>query len=677
MAKYRITTPDGHEYEVEGPENASDDQIISFARDYLSKAAPGKYDSSPHVVNRPKADLQSTVDQGVTLGASDELAGAAGVLYNAVKAPFSSETDFDPLGSYAQWRDRERDKIDATREQHPWLSALTEGVGSLATIPAGAISRVSSLGEIVKQGGKIGAGLGAAGGFNYGEGFGGSTVGAAIGSGIGGLFGAALPVALQLAQKPFTAARNYLRPQNGIGRELVARAMQEDRILPRMAGERLTNARSNGTPLALMDLGDNLRGLTSALARKPGQSRTLIRETVLDRQAGQGERIRGAISRDLGPIVNPAEQSESLISQARSAARPLYEQAYAEPGRTSPELEALLSTPAGRQAMAKARTIAANEGRDPNVLGFDLDDQGEVVLRNTPGVQTLDYVKRGLDDIVEGYRDPVTRQLNLDESGRAISNLRQNYVSEVDRLYPESYAKARQAYQGPAREREALDLGRKSLNASAEEIDRMVARLSDAERQQFALGHRWAMTEALERKGDAADKVLGLLGTERKRRSLGMVHSGNANLPRFMSTMGDEAAAAETYRAVNTGSQTASRLADDALVEDSSLLEDIASEAIRGGQNGWTGLVATGLNALRDANRFGAGASGNRAREEAAALLSNTDPDLLQEAMRVALRDPAIRRLNAMTFRRRVQGGGLMGARAIGGVSGYVQRPQE
>src|SRR3546814_2201273 len=119
----------------------------------------------------------------------------------------------------------------------------------------------------------------------------------------------------------------------------------------------------------------------------------------------------------------------------------------------------MLQTPAGRQALAQARTIAANEGRDPNALGFDLDMEGNVILTSSPSPQTIDLVKRGFDDVLEGYRDPTSGRLNLDEGVRAVEGLRQRYLGEADRLYPDTYPQARAAFAGPASENTALLTG--------------------------------------------------------------------------------------------------------------------------------------------------------------------------------------------------------------------------
>ncbi|MGJ3625947.1 hypothetical protein AB5I41_01420 [Sphingomonas sp. MMS24-JH45] len=86
--------------------------------------------------------------------------------------------------------------------------------------------------------------------------------------------------------------------------------------------------------------------------------------------------------------------------------------------------------------MGKARTIAANERRDPNKMGFDLNDQGDVALTSVPSMQTIDYAKRGMDDVLERYRNPLTNRLELSDAGRAQNLVKNQFLQEADRLVP-------------------------------------------------------------------------------------------------------------------------------------------------------------------------------------------------------------------------------------------------
>lgn len=719
MAIYTIQTPDGQIIDVEGPDNASDEDVVRFTQETLARERPGQSYAptqvkreNPQPANQlslrdlitgrsqegPSAGIGGLLRQGFLLGLGDEAAGVGNALANAIVAPFSASVDFDPAKAYREGRDRERAALDQARRESPWLGGAAEVIGGLGTgLPARAPALTSGLGSAMRLGAKQGAIGGALGGFGYGEGVDGSIAGAGLGLGAGGLFGAALPAATRSIGNTYRAARSFLEPETGIGRELVARAMKEDSIRPTDSLRRLVEAQERGTPLMIGDLGENLRGLTGAVSRKPGPSRTLVRNAVEARQAGQGERIRGAIERDLGSIENPLQVSDNLMEQARAAARPLYEQAYASPPIVSPQLEELLNTPAGKGALSRARTIAANERRDPAAMGFAVDAEGNVVLNPVTAVdttsedlavnltpsrqrgytpQTLDYVKRGLDDIVEAQRDQFGR-LRLDEAGRAINDVRANFVRELDRLNPD-YGAARAAYAGPASLNEAMQRGQNALNASAEEIERSVARMSEAERAQFALGYRAKLAEALDRRVEGGDKVGALLGTPRKQKALAQVFGGEENFGRFVQTMADERAANETYRAVSQGSQTAGRLADDADITDQSLLEDLAGRGLKGAaQGGVTGALAEVLNLAKDSWRFGAGETGKRARQDAAALLSQVDLDALRDIAKTTAREQAARRVRIRAGdRAAIRASGMFG-RGIGGVAGISTQPIE
>ena len=96
----------------------------------------------------------------------------------------------------------------------------------------------------------------------------------------------------------------------------------------------------------------------------------------------------------------------------------------------------LLPRPSMRAGMANAMKIATEEGRNPNVLGIDLNAQGEPVFTRVPSWQTLDYLKRGLDNVVEQYRDKATGKLVLDTYGRAAKLTRQQFRGHPARSEP-------------------------------------------------------------------------------------------------------------------------------------------------------------------------------------------------------------------------------------------------
>lgn len=519
------------------------------------------------------------------------------------------------------------------------------------------------------------------------------------------------------------------------GEGLAIDALRSDNMAPRTALSALREAQAVGVPSIPADLGDNARGMFSSLARQPGPERSALRGSIIDRQMGQGERIRSAITEDLGPITNVREQSDALIQQGRDAAAPFYNRAYETPVPSTPELDAVLNTPFGRQAIGRARTIAANERRNPSELNFALDAEGNPVMnpfpgrqvaddlaaraeldaaqeayraaRNGPGdvdaartrianarealrvsqqamrgapdpnqaasvptytTQTLDYAKRGMDDILEEQRNQITGRLVLDEAGRAQNGVRSELLREVDRLNP-TYGQARAAYAGPAAERDALALGRDALRMSPEDVQVAAGRLSPSQRSQFGLGYRTELSNQIDNRVDGADKVGALIGTPRKRAALAAAMGESQGLGRFNQRLSAEQAANETYRAVATGSATAGRLADDAVMgTDQALLEravDAGQRFRSGGVIG--GGISLALDALKSAGTYGFGKKAVAARSDAASVL--LDPARFEEVAQRLGRNGAVRRVNDRAIARAIERprayAGLFGAPII------------
>ena len=330
------------------------------------------------------------------------------------------------------------------------------------------------------------------------------------------------------------------------------------------------------------------------------------------------------------------------MQAAKAQAGPLYEAAYARPGAGAvhPQIADLLDRPSMRGAMVRAQRLASEEGDNPAALGFDLDGQGEVTLKSVPSWKTLDYVKRGMDDVIEGYRDKTTGRLVLDTEGRSINGTLREFIKRVDAVNPE-YAAARQAYAGPASMTTALRKGSMIGNKDAETILAETRDLTAAEVEQYRLGARSALSKMLEGRVDGADKVRALIGTPKKRSALAQLFGGDDGLDNLLGTLAHEAKTSATYGRVNTGSQTAANLADDANLEGlSGVAANAAGRAIQG-----QGMVSNAVRTIGELARYGVGKKGERVRAELAAGLSETRPEVLSSLVKSAARAGAKQRI--------------------------------
>lgn len=641
MGRYQITASDGSKYEI----NADDDGQAQRLETYINEQI-GSGNTDPALWQPPenavvdmrysreqvrkaqndqvrgKGGYRDLLEQGVSFGLSDELTGVANYLASGGAG-----------GSYELGRDAERLRIDEARRNTGWGGTAAEiGGGLLGAAPARAGQALLTLGNAAVAGLKGGAIAGGAAGFGSGNGTADSLVKAGLGAVAGSALGGLLPIGVGVVGNRIAGLNRLFGDRATLSRQIVGDAIEADGSTPASVGQRLIAAAQRQTPLSIADTGENTRGLLASVSRRPGPARSIARPAIEQRQAEQSDRVVGAIGRDLGRVGNVRQESERLLEEARTASAPLYDDFRAQPGRTSDELEAILQTPAGRSALSRAQTIAANERRDPTALGFDLNDQGEVILARNSSPETLDLVKRGLDDLLEDARDPITGRINYTPSLRAIEDVRKSLIREADNLYPQ-YGAARAAFAGPASVEEALQLGRQSLNMSAEDLDAAISRMQPAEVEQFGLGLRAAMADNINRAGDSANVVNRLLGTPRKREALSRAFGGEEGFNNFLATMADEREISRTSQSVLGGSQTAERLAADAQTSDGGLAETAAGVALRGVSQP-LGLLGDALKALGEVGRFGAGDAGNQTREGVAALLTETDPSVLYELQR-------------------------------------------
>lgn len=104
----------------------------------------------------------------------------------------------------------------------------------------------------------------------------------------------------------------------------------------------LTEAQRLGLPMGLVDTNPNLRELGGAAVRRSPSAARIAEDALLPRSRGQIDRFGAAVQRDLGPAANIPQTSADPTAQARTAAAPLYDAAYANPGASSVDLSDLL-----------------------------------------------------------------------------------------------------------------------------------------------------------------------------------------------------------------------------------------------------------------------------------------------------------------------------------------------
>ena len=483
--------------------------------------------------------------------------------YGAKTAPFSARTFFgqgtamgggDELESWVKSKLTGRPQEEIRQnimkdvrgfaQQYPASAALQEfGGAALPSIAASFIPplesvtaprAVSALDKLrrtlsfspeapVLSGAKVGAGYGTIGGAMSAEP--GSRGTGAIYGGLGGtLFGAGLPIAA-------TAGGNVARflYNNTLGRET-------ERSIGNVATNKLIDEMRN-TGLTTRDLtalnkedyqrlgipsmvANYLPSTAEAIIAKGGTRETERLATKLQNtQRGQTGRMEDKFRDKLKPKDYFATQDE-LTADLRAKARTMYDDAYAVGEVNDPRIMEALQNPRFKKAFEEAKAISSTEAAAAKLAGEDPSKFQirelyvprevkpgifEMELKDIPDVRTLDYVKRGLDAVIEkGYKGD---GMSTAEAA-ALKKLRNQYVKAIDENVP-AYAEARKSYAGDMEVKDALSMGMKDFNKlKNEEITKFMATASEAEKEAFRTGAMRYLQDTIFDKPNAAGKIL-------------------------------------------------------------------------------------------------------------------------------------------------------------------------
>ena len=505
---------------------------------------------------------------GAAMGYGDE--AAAGVKA-ALTAPFTDET----IGqAYSRNLENFRRNQAAFETAYPKTATGLTIAGAAAPIvlTAGGAAVPQTLGQATLRSAGTGAAYGGLSGFGASEGgFENRLKGAATGAAIGGIAGAAIPPALTGAKRLIDRVRAALGVSNAddMAVQKVLQYMARDKMTPEDAAKKYadTLALDPTKPVTLADVaGENTRRLADQAFLTPGQSADDVARFIEERQAGQPARVQADIAKFL-PDENLYATKDSLIAKRSTEAGPLYERAFAQPVNITKRMTRFLDDPITQAAYERGieiqRLEAIARGRP------FLNRAGEELIRNNPNMRMMDAVKRGLDDIIESYRDSTTGVLRLDQRGRAIDEFRRAWVNELDEMNP-LYSEARKAWSGPSQAMDAMAMGRGIFDKDAEITQKMLFNMPQGDRDFFRLGVFRSIMDRIGRAPDGADVLKRFFNSPQLRARLRAAFPSKDEFEQFTRLMGVESTMFKTGQQIMGNSKTAQRLfaAADASGED-------------------------------------------------------------------------------------------------------------
>lgn len=552
---------------------------------------------------------------GFSLGTDDETAASgaasASALINKIKGKDANYSE-----EYDKYLNDYRLRQQIYREEHPKTAAVSRFVGGVA-------QGGPTFATLAEKAGPIVAGMATGGLMSGVEGFASGEGGAgerakqgAISGTFGAVLGGLIPAAIIGGGKAIKAIKEMFGlvdvPEASLQR--VIKAMNDDGLTPQQMADNFKEMA--GRQGAIVDQGDNLRSLGAYVGKQPGKSRQIAQDFVNRRQSGQADRI----SNDIRKYVSSDDLYQSvddLMTKRLNDAGPLYEKAYKKEFISSDKLDELLKRKPVQKALKNAVDIIETEGGNPTSLGFSFNKAGDVIYLDSPSMEALDYVKRGMDDVVEKYRDKVTGKLVLDTKGRAFKNLLSDYKGELVKLNPD-YGDALKAYSGPSQSIEIINKGKNFQKIPPEQVQKYISSLGPEDKELYRIGVAQQMMDTVNKATHGANKARYLVGSPQKEKALESIFGGQKNFTNFLKALEIESNMHKTYSKVTGGSPT------QVLQAEGNALTglDTVRNAARGDLMGTVGSV------LRSMSERMKGVNG-QTTEEIARILFQDDPQEL------------------------------------------------
>jgi hypothetical protein len=546
--------------------------------------------NDPRAFDAGRMGIARRAFQGATMGFGDEAIAALSTPIEMVK-----RRTLNPAEAYRYAKAQEDEALKEAQSRQGILGTAAEIAGSVGSgigIARGvqaapeAASRTGQLAQALMGGmrgpGNVasrvgtaagsGALYGAVQGAGEGSGLDDRAQKALMGAGIGALAGGAVQGVGEVGKRTLGFVGASMNPE-GYAQGQVARAVSESGRTPNQIAQEMADAAAAGQPYAVADaLGNAGQRQLSVVARNPGAGRQQTVEFLEGRQAGQAGRVRDAIDDAMGATQTGKATSDDLIKWARDASDPFYEKALSQSPVFNERIGEFLNDPISRQGIARGleiqrlESVARGQKFDPNdYVKMVKKDGGVEEMVPVPNMRTINVLKKGIDDIIEQYRDPTSGVLRLDERGRAINEFQRSFLKQIDEINPD-YGMARSLYAGPAQIKDriyqggvAAERGRPGDNI------RMFEDIADEPgKQGFRIGYADRLSGRAESGPETANAVRRLTSEKFKQEFPAFALPEKKNS--FAAALGRERTMFETRNQAIGGSRTADNLSDNASV---------------------------------------------------------------------------------------------------------------
>jgi hypothetical protein len=511
---------------------------------------------------------------------------------------------------YEQVLAEERAAYEAFAKKHPGTALTTEIVSGLLPtaaammIPggqaAGTANAVRMAPSVAKLAGTS-ALQGGISGFGAGEGeFTDRLPSAAQGAATSAVLGPAVAKGATLAGKGISAAKNALRPSGEAVDERAMRkvleAMGRDEMDPAAVRQKMLKDRNMGVKSTIADSSPSATSLAEAVVTKPGSGRKKLGSVLEERLEEGRESVATRAQKTVGKGVDYTAEENTLMSKLRNNANDQYSKAYSFGSVDDPRILKVLEDDTFKKAFQEAKDIAATEARAAELRGEDpsrfklLDiynrdaDGNWVRTGELPDVRTLDYVKRGIDALIDkGYSGEGMSKAKAS----ALRDLKKEYVNVIDDATKvngtSAYADARRQYAGDIEVLNALRYGKDEFLSPkftpAQAIEKVKA-MSAAEKDALRAGVAQSILGKVMETPNQVNAAQRVIGAPSTRKRLEALFDNPSEYQIFEEALKRESELFRNAQQIIRNSRTANKKeALDDLKKGSSIL-DIAGDAI-------------------------------------------------------------------------------------------------
>ena len=565
-------------------------------------------------------------------------------------------------------------------QQNPYAAPITEFAGGVlpmaasylatgltggAAAPAAVATTARSTGALARlaaqlsktlpnnplaRGAVVGGGTGTIAGAGSAE-EGDRAKGAIIGGTVGTGFGVGLPLVIRgggalgtFVKDRFSRSPEYIE-KRAAGK--VNTALERSGITPSEAAASMSLDRAAGIPSTLANTTRPTVGLAEIVTAKSERAGDTLGDVLEANKAGGRERVVGQARRGIGNKGDFYQQEQDMVQNLRANANDLYEDAYKFGTVNDPTITRVLQNPRFKTFFDEAKKIADNErlaaelrGEDPSKYVLDdifiADELGNIALSKLPDVRTLDYIKRGMDAVVnKGYKGEGMSSAEAN----SLKDLKKAMVGALDKATEvdgvSAYKVARQQYAGDAEVLDALRTGMNDFKKlDPEQVVSMMKGFSTAEKEAFKTGAVRSIYATVMDPSSNINAAQRLIGSPEMKDRLMPLFPSQAKFDLFKAALDREHQLFQQANRIMAGSPSARRLAGiEAFDAGESAINAFVGNSI-------TGTWANSLMNMAATATTKSGISDDVAAK-VAKLLSSSKPEEVAAAVKILERNSA------------------------------------